>query len=80
MTRKETGDETASLPLYAIAPAILILGALALGVPARSVAFGPLALACPLMVLFLHGGHGGHGSHSRDGEQASSRGPTSAAR
>lgn len=68
------------LPLYAIALAILIVGALALGVPARSVGFGLLALACPLMMLFMHGGHGGHGSHSGHGEQPPSRGPTSAAR
>ncbi|MEU5531484.1 DUF2933 domain-containing protein [Micromonospora chersina] len=65
------------LPLYAIALAILIVGALALGVPARSVGFGLLALACPLMMLFMHGGHGSHSGH---GEQPPSGGPTSAAR
>ncbi|WP_433319896.1 DUF2933 domain-containing protein [Micromonospora chersina] len=65
------------LPLYAIALAILIVGALALGVPARSVGFGLFALACPLMMLFMHGGHDGHSGH---GEEPPSRGPTSAAR
>ena len=51
------------LPLYAIALALAVVGALAVGVPARSLAFGLLALACPLMMLFMHGGHGGHGEH-----------------
>ncbi|WP_088961421.1 DUF2933 domain-containing protein [Micromonospora purpureochromogenes] len=51
------------LPLYAIALAIVVVGALAVGVPAKSLAFGLLALACPLMMLFMHGGHGGHGGH-----------------
>lgn len=54
------------LPLYAIALAIVIVGALAAGVPARSLAFGMMALACPLMMLFLHGGHGGHGADGAD--------------
>ena len=48
------------LPLYVTAVVILIVGALAIGVPARSVAYGLLALACPLMMLFVHSGHSGH--------------------
>ncbi|MEV5694889.1 DUF2933 domain-containing protein [Micromonospora globbae] len=54
------------LPLYAIALALLAVGALAVGVPARSLVFGLLVIACPLMMLFMHGGHGGqegHGQH-----------------
>jgi hypothetical protein len=51
------------LPLYAIALAIMVVGALAVGVPARSLVFGLLVLACPLMMLFMHGGHGGHAGH-----------------
>ncbi|MFE9692326.1 DUF2933 domain-containing protein [Micromonospora sp. NPDC005806] len=54
------------LPLYGIALLILIVGALALGVPGRSVAYGLVALACPLMMPFMHGGHGGH---SGEGER-----------
>lgn len=48
------------LPLYAIALAVLVIGALAVGVPASSLAIGLLVLACPLMMLFMHAGHGGH--------------------
>ncbi|MFG2058748.1 DUF2933 domain-containing protein [Micromonospora sp. NPDC048930] len=48
------------LPLYVTALAILVIGALAVGVPARSLASGLLVLACPLMMLFMHAGHGGH--------------------
>jgi hypothetical protein len=55
------------LPMYAIVLAIVIVGALAAGVPATTLVFGLMALACPLMMLFMHGGHG-HGSH--DGAEA----------
>ncbi|MEH0844816.1 DUF2933 domain-containing protein [Micromonospora sp. CPCC 205711] len=51
------------LPLYAIALALVVAGALAVGVPARSLTFGLLALGCPLMMLFMHGGHGSQGEH-----------------
>ncbi|ADU09734.1 DUF2933 domain-containing protein [Micromonospora aurantiaca] len=61
------------LPLYVTALVILIAGALAIGVPARSVAYGLLALACPLMMLFMHGGHGDHSGHSGGSER---RGPS----
>lgn len=49
------------LPLFAIGLAILVVGALAVGVPASSLVIGLLVLACPLMMLFMHGGHGSHG-------------------
>ena len=48
------------LPLYAVVLAILVVGALAVGVPASSLAIGLLVLACPLMMLFMHGGHDSH--------------------
>jgi hypothetical protein len=60
------------LPMYAIALAIVIVGALAAGVPATTLVFGLMALACPLMMLFMLGGHGRH-----DGAQAPGTGSTS---
>ncbi|MFR9776992.1 DUF2933 domain-containing protein [Micromonospora sp. MS34] len=63
-TNRDAGDEGAICPLHAIALAIHIVGALALGAPGRAVAYGLVTLACPLMTPFLHGGHGGHGGHS----------------
>lgn len=45
--------------------------ALFAGVPANALLFGLLILACPLMMLFMHGGHGGesgdagHDDHAR---------------
>jgi hypothetical protein len=58
-------------PLYAIALAIGIVGALAAGVPASTIVFGLLVLACPLMMLFMHGGHGG--GHGSDGAEPPAR-------
>jgi Protein of unknown function (DUF2933) len=58
--------------LYAIALAILVVGLVALGVPAQTLLFAALVLACPLMMIFMmsgmHGGHGGpdHTSEDRD--------------
>jgi|SoiMethySBSTD1v2_1073268.scaffolds.fasta_scaffold193182_4 DUF2933 family protein len=54
------------LPLYAIAPAILIVGLAFAGVPVQTILFGLLVLACPLMMLFMMGGHGGPGGHGGD--------------
>jgi hypothetical protein len=50
--------------LYAIAAAILVVGLVALGVPAQTLLFAALVLACPLMMLTMHGGmgHAGHGA------------------
>ncbi|MCX4585941.1 DUF2933 domain-containing protein [Streptomyces sp. NBC_01481] len=46
--------------LYAIAVAIAVVGALALGVPLGTLAFLLIALACPLMMFFMmRGMHGG---------------------
>nr|WP_036344107.1 DUF2933 domain-containing protein [Micromonospora purpureochromogenes] len=63
------------LPLYAIALALLVVGALAVGVPARSLVFGLLVLACPLMMLFMHGGHAGHGGHEGHGQHQGQQAP-----
>ncbi|MFI7523767.1 DUF2933 domain-containing protein [Micromonospora globbae] len=71
------------LPLYAIALALLIVGALAVGVPAQPLFFGLLVLACPLMMLFMHGshggeaGHGGHGSRLEQDATETTRPPSS---
>jgi hypothetical protein len=56
--------------LYAIAAAILVVGLVALGVPAQTLLVGALVLACPLMMLTMHGGHSGtpHTGHDRTSE------------
>jgi len=58
------------LPLYSIAAAILVVGLVALGVPASTLLFGALVLACPLMMLVMMGGM--HGSHVPAGHDAAS--------
>ncbi len=49
--------------LYAIALAILVVGLVALGVPAGTLLIVALVLTCPLMMMFMmfgmHGGPGG---------------------
>ncbi|HET9518576.1 MAG TPA: DUF2933 domain-containing protein [Actinoplanes sp.] len=48
--------------LYAIAAAILVVGLIALGVPADTLLFGAFVLICPLMMMFMMSGmHDGHG-------------------
>ncbi len=61
--------------LYAIAAAILVVGLVALGVPASTLLFGALVLACPLMMVFMMGGM--RGGHDHTGEHGS---PTSEGR
>jgi hypothetical protein len=52
--------------LYAIALAILIVGLVAIGVPAETLLVGAFVLACPLMMIFMMSGmHGGHGGTDR---------------
>lgn len=62
-----TTNQQRNYGLYAIAVAIAVVGALALGVPAATLFFGAIALACPLMMIFMmrgmHGGGGMHGGH-----------------
>ena len=52
--------------LYAIAVAIAVVGALALGVPVSTLGFLALVLVCPLMMLFMmRGMHGGNGHDAK---------------
>jgi uncharacterized membrane protein HdeD (DUF308 family) len=60
--------------LYAIALAILVVGLVALGVPASTLLVAALVLACPLMMIFMmHGMHGGHGGTHQATEDRSER-------
>jgi len=58
--------------LYAIALAVLVVGLVALGVPASTLLFAALVLACPLMMMFMmgrmHGGHGGMNHKTDDND------------
>lgn len=57
--------------LYAIALAIVVVGLVALGVPAQTLLFAALVLACPLMMIFMmrHEGHGGADQKTEDHDQ-----------
>ncbi|WP_204299567.1 DUF2933 domain-containing protein [Actinoplanes campanulatus] len=66
--------------LYAIATAILVVGLIALGVPANTLLFAAFLLTCPLMMIFMMGGmRAGHGvgqnAHALD--QADAHAPDS---
>jgi hypothetical protein len=70
--REDEGDGMKRQPwgLYAIALAILVVGLVALGVPASALLFAAVALACPLMMLLMmrgmrgtHDTPGGRGQH-----------------
>ena len=53
-----------NLGLYAVAVAIGVVGALWVGVPAGSLTILAVALACPLMMMFMMSGmHGGGDQH-----------------
>jgi hypothetical protein len=54
--------------LCAIALGVLVVGLIALGVPASTVFAGAIVLACPLMMLFMHG-ESSHGSHDRPADR-----------
>ena len=61
--------------LYAIAVAIAVVGGLWLGVPGSTLLVLGLALACPLMMLFMmHGMHGG-GRQGQGHDAADRSGP-----
>jgi hypothetical protein len=46
--------------------AIVAVGLVVMGVRPSTVLFAVAVLACPLMMLFMHGGHGGGDQHSLD--------------
>ncbi|MDH6194274.1 hypothetical protein M2272_000895 [Mycobacterium frederiksbergense] len=48
---------------YALALAVVIVGAFAVGVPASTVVLALVVLACPVMMMFMMGGHGGRSNH-----------------
>lgn len=61
-------NKNPNLGLYAVAVAIGVVGALWVGVPAGTLVFAAVALACPLMMMFMMGGmHGGGDHHMSDG-------------
>jgi hypothetical protein len=54
------------LPFYILAAAILLVGAIAFGVPTSSLWIVGLVVPCPLMMIFMMGGmHGGVATASR---------------
>jgi len=58
--------------LYAIALAILVVGLVALGVPASTLLLAALVLVCPLMMMmFMMGGHARRPRHHRPGPRTS---------
>ena len=50
---------------YAAGLAVVAVGLVIMGVRPSTVLFGAVVLACPLMMLFMHGGHGGGDQQSR---------------
>jgi hypothetical protein len=56
--------------LHAVAVAIVIVGALVFGMSAGTLLLLGIALACPLMMIFMMHGMGGHGhGGGQDGGQ-----------
>jgi hypothetical protein len=59
--------------LYAVALAIVVVGALWAGLPVGTLATFGLILVCPLMMFFMmrgmHGGQDSHGSQDGQGHQ-----------
>ena len=70
------------LPLYAIALVILVGGLALAGVPWQMILIGLLALACPAMHFFMHGGHGGNAGSDQDTDRPGEHqhGPTAGPR
>ncbi len=61
--------------LYAVALAIVVVGAIWAGVPVGTLALLGLVLVCPLMMIFMmRGMHGNHGDQHRH-DDADRRGP-----
>ena len=65
--------------LCAAALGLVIVGALAVGVPASTLLFLAVVLACPAMMLFMHGGHAGHGGQAGQDQHTAHRGHAGAA-
>jgi hypothetical protein len=56
--------------LYGIGAAILVVGLIALGVPANTLLFVAFVLVCPLMMMTMMAGmHGGHGADQNAGNR-----------
>ena len=58
-----------NLGRYALALAIVVVGALWAGVPVSTLAYLALVLACPLMMLFMMRGMHGGDSHEHGPQQ-----------
>ncbi len=52
--------------LAAVVAALAVVGARWAGVPAGTLLFLAVVIACPLMMLTLHGCHGTHGGETRE--------------
>ena len=63
--------KTRNYGLYAIALAIVVIGALALGVPMNTLLVLGLVLVCPLMMLFMM--RGMHGTNEQHRHEANDR-------
>lgn len=64
------------LPGYAVALAVLVVGLAAVGVPAGTLIFVPLLLACPLMMMFMMRGMS-HGAPTNSKSEARASAPES---
>jgi hypothetical protein len=61
--------------LYAIALAILVVGLVALGVPAGTLLVAAVVLTSPLMMIFMmRGMHGGHSGANHQSDSTASKG------
>ena len=71
--------KTRNYGLYAVAAAIVVVGALWAGLPMGTLAVFGLFLLCPLMMFFMMGGKGGmggmHGGSSSAANQDEPGGP-----
>lgn len=61
------------LRLAAVVAVLIAVGALVAGVPLNTVLLVALVLACPLMMLFMHGMAGHDGGHDRQREHDDER-------
>lgn len=64
--------KNSNLGLFAVAAAVLVVGAVAFDVPLGSLAVFGLILVCPLMMIFMMRGMGG-GGHDASGDQSTDR-------